>query len=802
MKILATYILLIISGTLILNGQVITITDSEDNKPLQGVAVLNTERTEYYISDKNGKVNISPLIEYDEICFHHFTYEFKCLTFDEIKKSGYSISLKRKIFEIEEFVISARRWEQKRIEIPNRIATIPGPVIAVQNPQTSADLIGLTGEVFIQKSQLGGGSPMIRGFATNRVLIVVDGVRMNNAIYREGNIQNIISVDPLSVESSEVIFGPGAVVYGSDAIGGVMDFHTTKPLLSTTDSLMIKADVFSRYSSANNEKTFHAGFNAGKKKIAYAGSVSISGFSDLRMGSHGDDSYLRNEYATRLDSRDTIIQNPDPLKQIFSGYSQVNALNKLRVKLSSNHDLIIGNIFSRISDVPRYDRLIQYRNGSLRFGDWYYGPQEWVLSYADFTANSGSKLFDRLKIIVSHQHYSESRHDRTFGSNNLNSQKENVGIAALNIDFDKKLSKKGSMIFYGAEAVINDIKSTAQTTDIITGTSVPAGPRYPDGINRYSSASVYGGYKTSSDRKAGLTAGLRYNYVGLHSEIEDNSFYGFPFTTISISNGSLTGSAGLVFRLNEDTRVGVNLSTGFRAPNLDDAGKVFESAPGIVVVPNPGLRPEYAYNSDISISKNFGEVFHAEVSAFYTFLNNALIRHDFLFNGSDSIIYQGISSKVEALTNSGYAISYGLHLKAQANITSEISCKSSLVLNDGHEQGNIPLRHVAPLFGSTHLLFKKGGVEADLYMLYNGAKPFEKIAPSEISKPYIYATDKNGKPWSPGWSTLNLKFSYNHREFLSFTAGIENMLDKRYRPYSSGIVAPGRNFIFSVRLKI
>ena len=73
---------------------------------------------------------------------------------------------------------------------------------------------------------------MIRGFSANRVLIVVDGVRMNNAIFRSGNLQNVISIDPNMIELTEVIMGPGSVIYGSDAIGGVMNFYTTTPKLS------------------------------------------------------------------------------------------------------------------------------------------------------------------------------------------------------------------------------------------------------------------------------------------------------------------------------------------------------------------------------------------------------------------------------------------------------------------------------------------------------------------------------------------------------------------------------------------
>ena len=208
--------------------------------------------------------------------------------------------LETKTFEVEEFIVSANRWEQKSDEVPNYISTVALPSIRIQNPQTTADLVSLSGDVFVQKSQLGGGSPMLRGFATNRVLINIDGVRMNNAIYREGNIQNIISLDPNVIERTEIIFGPGATMYGSDALGGVMDFHTRRALFSTGDSVYYKAEAMARYSTAASEQTYHLDVNAGGRRVAFLTSVTWSDFGDLVMGSRTHPEYLRNEYQTRI----------------------------------------------------------------------------------------------------------------------------------------------------------------------------------------------------------------------------------------------------------------------------------------------------------------------------------------------------------------------------------------------------------------------------------------------------------------------------------------------------------------------
>jgi hemoglobin/transferrin/lactoferrin receptor protein len=135
-------------------------------------------------------------------------------------------------------------------------------------------------------------------------------------------------------------------------------------------------------------------------------------------------------------------------------------------------------------------------------------------------------------------------------------------------------------------------------------------------------------------------------------------------------------------------------------------------------------------------------------------------------------------------------------------MTGHILLKSSLNITEGKEEGGAPLRHAAPVFGAVHLLAEYPKLRADLYSNYNGARRFAKMPPSEIEKPYLYAADKNGNPWSPGWFTLNFKVSYTIAERFIINGGVENILDHRYRPYSSGIAAPGRNLIISARIII
>jgi len=797
-RVCSVIIFTIIAG--ISSGQEIILADREDRRPLQDVAMLDSGGRFISFTGNNGRIDISGRSDDEIICFHFFGYERLCLSVSEIRSLSDTILLTKKVFEFEEFVISANKWEQERTTIPNRITLIPSRAVVFYNPQTAADLIASSGEVYVQKSQLGGGSPMIRGFATNRVLIVIDGVRMNNAIYREGNIQNVISLDPNVMQSTEIIFGPGAVVYGSDAIGGVMDFHSDKVMLSSGKIPVIKSEAFLRYSSADNEKTSQIKINGGFRKAGFLAGISYSSFDDLRMGSRRRPEYRRPEFVQTINGKDTVVKNPDPDVQVYTGYSQLNTTLKLRFQPVRNLDIVLSNLYSALSNVPRYDRLIQYKGETLRYGEWYYGPQLWMMNNLQIDYKGKSFFFDEIKVTAARQDYRESRHDRALNKLLINEQFEKVTIYSLNADFDKTGNNKKHLFFYGAELFTNDIKSEAQTRNIKTFEISPAGSRYPNGRNKYNGASVYAGYKYTPSEKFALNSGLRYNFVSLNSTIEDNSFYNFPFTEIKIENCALTGSAGVSLIPGKGYRITLNFSTGFRAPNLDDAGKVFDSAPGIVVVPNPDLKPEYAVSGDAGIEKSFGEICRIEVNGFYTWLKDAMVRHSFHFNGLDSIEYQGEMSKVEAIVNAGYARVYGVSAALQTNFTTKLYLRSLLTLMKGTESGGIPLRHTSPAFGSSHLVYDNGKLKTDLNVVFNGPRKYKEMPPSEISKPYMYATDKDGNPWSPGWYTINLSASYSISAWSRISAGCENILDHRYRPYSWGIAAPGRNFIISLRV--
>lgn len=702
--------------------------------------------------------------------------------------------------QLTDVIISVNKWELNQNEVPNKITKIRQEEIFRNNPQTAADLLQQTGTVFIQKSQLGGGSPMIRGFATNRVLLVVDGVRMNNAIYRSGNLQNVISIDALALETAEVVFGPGSLIYGSDALGGVMDFHTLQPRLFTDSTKRIKGSALVRWSGANNENTIHGDVNWGNQKWAALSSFTYSKFEDLKMGRWGgQDSYLRPEYVLRFNNRDSIVRNTDPRVQRFTGYEQLNLVNKLRFRPNRYTDLQYSYIHARTGDAPRYDRLIQYRNGQLRFAEWNYGPMIWNMHSIQAQLSKRTALWDEARIIVAGQHYEESRIDRARNNNNRNIQTETVYAGSVNADLNKELA--GGTLFYGAEWVGNRVRSAGERINLLTNATSTIPSRYPNGSS-WSSSALYISYKKNINRYTTFTGGLRYNFNTLNA-VFDTALFRFPFREAQLQKGSLIGNAGVVRRTENDWQFNLNLSTGFRMPNIDDIGKLFESTPGILTVPNPQLQPEYAWNLEGGFIKKESGRYRLEVNLFHTWLNRAIVRRPFTFNGSDSIFFNGMQLGVEALQNAAVATVYGVQLSAEYQLSPTLLLQThanwiSGTETDENSNRQVPLRHAPPFYGSTHLRWNKGRWFAECFTQYNSTITHEKLAPVEQAKREIYALDANGNPFSPGWYTLNLRSSYTWKN-QQITLGWENITNQRYRAYASGIVAPGSNLIVSLR---
>ena len=642
---------------------------------------------------------------------------------------------------------------------------------------------------------------MIRGFATNRLLYTVDGIRTNNAIFRSGNIQNVINIDPFAVENTEVLFGPGSVIYGSDAIGGVMSFQTLTPQLSLTEKPYISGNVVARTSSANKEKTGHFDVNLGWKKWAFVTSISHWDFDDLKQGSHGPDDYIKPYYVQREDGVDVVVTQDDELLQIPTAYSQFNAMQNVRFQLNDKWDFQYGFHYSETSTYGRYDRHNRTRNGTARYAEWNYGPQKWLMNNVTINHHSEGKIFDEMTLRLAQQNFEESRIDRSLNKDNRNTQVEKVEAYSVNLDFKKAITSK-NILFYGVEYVLNDVRSSGFITNIETDAAETGASRYPE--STWQSMAVYLNDEYKMTDRLSIQSGLRYNYYALKSDFTNNlPFYPFPYTETKLDDAALTGSLGAVYRTANSWVFTTNFGTGFRSPNVDDIGKVFDSAPGTLTVPNPDLEAEYAYNIDLGFAKVISNSIKVDVTGFYTILENAMVKRNFQLNGEDTIIYDGEVSQIQAMQNAAKAKVYGIQAGLEVKLPAGFSFSTDVNYQKGEEElddkSTSALRHAAPLFGMSALSFKAEKLSLQLYANYQAERKFEDLAFEEQGKDEIYAKDANGNNYAPSWYTLNLKSSYVLSDNLTINTGVENLTDQRYRTYSSGISGAGRNFVISLK---
>ena len=708
------------------------------------------------------------------------------------------------IIDLQEVTISANRFAEPRADVPNQIESITAKEIQFQNTQNTADLLERTGQVMAQRSQAGGGSPILRGFEANKVLIVVDGVRMNNAIFRGGHLQNVLRIDQSMLDRAEIVFGPGSVVYGSDALGGAMCFYSKKPMLALPEqNINLKGNAFVRYGSANQEKTGHIDFNIGGKKFGSLSSFTFSDFGDMRQGGSDNpfsdypDQFLRTVYVERINDKDSVMVNKDPLIQKQSGYKQYDLLQKFSFRQSENVSHTLNLQYSTTSDVPRYDRLVEVGgNGIPKSAEWYYGPESRLLAAYHLDLSNGTSFYDKLQLVAAYQNIGESRNSRKLNNLKRKSQSENVQVMSLNIDIAKQLNSKNELT-YGVEATHNIVESTATFTNIVTNEETPADTRYADGGSNTNSLAAYATDRFEVSDKFVVSGGLRYSYNTLLSKFKSQEFFAFPFEQAEQKSGALSGNLGIVYKPSSKIWFSLLGSTGYRTPNVDDLSKVFESTGDVLIVPNPDLKPEYAKNIEAGISWKPSSFFQIELNGFYTLLDNALGTAAFKYNNQDSILYDGDLAAVYATQNLGSAKILGGYVGVLAPFGKGFSLYAKLNYTKGTvvtDTTDSPLDHIPPMFGRLGLQYQKNKVQAEVWAAYSAAK---MLADYNIGgEDNLPSATPDGMP---AWLTLNLRGSYQINKNFAVQAGVENLLDTNYRVFASGISSPGRNISVTLR---
>lgn len=799
-------------------AQNIIVVDKNSGFPIQNVHVNNEDKSKRVISDKNGKIDLAVFTDVELLTFSHVSYvEFELLK-KQIQNNNAKIHLQYKSELLSEVFLSATKGEEKTSRIAEQIAVYSSKEIQNSTPQTTADMLANIPGVKVQKTQFGGGSPILRGMEANRILLVVDGVRMNNAIYRKGHLQNSITISPNMLERTEVIFGPSSVIYGSDALGGVIHYYTRMP--KTSEKTTVNTEFMSRLGTVNNEFTIQGGVEVQMKKWATYTSISHSRFGDLKMGenrSHNFKNWGKQfEYSNNTNSfyNSEAVINSDPEKQRNVGFDQTDVLQKIFIPLNKKNELIFNMQYSTSSEINRFDKLTEHTNDKLKFAEWYYGPQNRLLLSSQLNLDLNKKWLNKGSITMAFQNVKESRINRRFDSFDRSSQFEKVNVYSLNGDFSTNLKNSSNRDFgYGFEFAYNDVTSKSKGEVLeVSGNNIigisdnyVVQTRYPDGGSSYLSSAIYLDYRQDISKKSTLNTGIRLTNTHLNAKWIDETYITLPDMDISLTNTAVTLTAGYVFKPNINWQLNTVISSGFRSPNIDDIGKIREKR-GTVTVPNVDLKPEYAYNFEAGVLKYFKDKnYYFGFTTYYTLLNNYIVRAPFILNGSSTIIYDGEEVNLVANINNNNAYIIGGTATFKGNLTDRFQTKASITYTKGKAYDtNEPLSSTPPIFGSVDLIYVKNKFETGLNFVFNGRKKLEDYNISEgidniEETPLIINEANEGHYYgTPSWNTLNFYTRYKATKNIDLLISVDNIFDQHYKEFASAISAPGRNFSFTI----
>ncbi len=804
-------------------GQTVTIIDAFSQQPLENVMIVNQDKQRFTSSNQDGNIDLNYFAATDSLRFQLMGYESVTFSLEEIKNNRNVIALFLDEKQLSEIVLSVARTAEQSKKIAEKVSLVNQKSIAAQSPATGADLLLLAPSVRIQKSQGGGGSPVLRGFEANRVLLVVDGVRLNNAIYRSGHLQNAITVDPNSIERVEVIYGSSSVGYGSDALGGVVHYYTKTPKINNSKAM--SSGFSSTYNSAQNAFINHFETEASFKKWASYTSLTYASFGDLRMGknrSHGfDDWGLVPNYSSN--SENTYFAqpsvNPDPNLQKNVGYTQFDFLEKVVINFPKASQLLLNFQLSNSSNIPRFDKLNEYSGGSLRFAEWFYGPQKRVLFSPQLKLYPKKKFLYKGTITTAYQAIEESRIQRKFNSLTRESQKENVSVLSVNGDFELA-KKEQSSIAYGFELVHNRIKSTAQAKDLnLAGNLIrsfdnfrPIPTRYPSDGSHYNTAALYGNFRYDLSNKTTLAFGGRFTSSHLKANWKETELIDASLNLVDVKNNALTGSFSVSYRPKTDWRLNLLLSSGFRSPNVDDLGKIRENK-GMLLVPNPDLRPEYVYNIDGGIAYlPMDKSLYFNLRFYHTSLQDYIgrmlyeVESDLTTLAPGTVEFSDDIVTTQANTNIGNGRIYGASFEGGIKLGEVLDFSTNLTYTHAARNEMVgALPSILPFYGGAVLQYKKDAFNLNLNYSFNSRKnPEDYSSGGEdgLEETPIISTTNNQAVFAgtPKWSIFSFRGNYQVNKTVLLNAGVENIFDQHYRTFASGISAPGRSLILGTRV--
>jgi hemoglobin/transferrin/lactoferrin receptor protein len=638
-------------------------------------------------------------------------------------------------------VVTATQTERNLFDVPQAVSLVDEPEIDHSLQSMTPDLFRYVPGVYIQKTNLGGGSPFIRGLTGKQVLILVDGVRLNNSFYRFGPHQYLNTIDPHIIQRIETVRGPTSVLYGSDALGGVIN------LITRTRSDFSKPSALGGLLAAHFESAAEAGVYRGQAE----GNWGNLGFLAGATGKNYDDLNAGGRLG----------------EQVPSGYDEADADLKLSYRLAENQELALAWQYTRQFDVPK--------TSEVTLGDkrkFNYEPQERNFGYLDYRAERLG-LFDGVRFNLSYNNQREGEQiiarETPFLETRELTDVETAGVLLQlrNRVFDHALS-------YGFEYYHDDYETGKLRRNLASGARERIAPGVPDGSS-YESWALFLQDEAQLLDALGGVFGVRYSHYAAEGALASQR--------LQFETDAVAGNMNLSLRLAPFLNLVGGLAWGFRAPNMED---FFGRVDFFSEIPNTALRPEESFNKEIGFKFHTASI-AGELFYFHTDYQGFIDR--------TTVGVQPDGTPIQQRQNVSDALIEGIEAAAEFRLSRAWTLNGSLTWTEGRDtETDAPLRRIPPLNGAARLRYaptERFWTEGSVLW----ADDQDRLAQGDIEDPRI------GPKGTPGYTVYSLKAGYRPHRSHEFLVGIENLSDKLYKTHGSGIFAPGLNVLATYRFQ-
>ena len=770
MKSLISFICILLINISV-NAQNIKILDKENSTPIKEVAVYSKSSNFSTLSNNLGVVNIDSCNNNEILIFEHIGYEK--ISFQK-KNLGSELRLIAKFYSLPVVDFSEVKNE---IILKNGVFIEEKEIASLNISQTNSALEKSLA-INVQKNQPGGGSPILRGMEANRLLVVLDDIPLNNAIYRSGHIQSLSLTDPFMLNNISLLYGPASIIYGESAMGGGIILNTIDPSFS----IKSKHRFVQNYETSSNSviSSYRSAYTL--NNVAFVSGISLFSHGDLKMGgnrTHNYKSWGAEPYVTYKK------------KQLGTAFYKGIITHKSLFKLGNFSSILLQTNYGKTSNINRFDKLNDISNNEPKYKFWFYGPKEIFFQKIKVSTIKNYSFADEGSISLAYQNIKESRHTQKNKTNFISNRYENVMVYDAKTDFKKSFSNLS--FFYGLNARFQKVNSTANI--LSNNTLLYNTTRYPDGGSNVYDYGFYSYFKALLYKNLELNFGGRFNYNILTASFNDTATYNLPFSKLTSKNKFLTSSVEIVWRLPKELDIHFNAYRGFRNPNVDDIGKIFSKNDVSVIVPNENLSTEKTLTFELGFNKKLIEKYSLNISYFRNILTDAIVRRYAVLNGLDSILYDGEVMRVEMNKNVNSAVISGFNSRIKIYITPKITIENMInYVNSSYTSDGLPLAHIPPISINTFFAYETKNWDCGFYILYNGEKEVGDFDVSGIDN--LDEATLNGLPY---WYTINSSFGIKIDNSTKLDLRIENILDVHYKTFGSGLSASGRNIIVSLQ---